>query len=78
MRIERAEHAANRAVDQVVGLDRADVVGLDRVERNGKGLVIWSLVVDRQSASAEKSTDERRDDDRKDHGGDDTVTSHDS
>jgi hypothetical protein len=59
MWIQRAEHAANRAVDEAVGLDRPDVVGLDCVERDGKSLVIWSLVVDRQRAPAEKSADER-------------------
>jgi len=76
MWIQRAEHAANRAIDEAVGLDRPDVVGLDRVECDGKGLVIWSLVVDRQGAAAEKSADERRHDNRKDHGRDSSVTSH--
>src|SRR4029079_11917745 len=46
--IQRAEHPANRAVDEAVGLDRADIIRLDRVERDGKGFVVWSLVVDRQ------------------------------
>ena len=57
--IQRAQHAANRAVDQVVGLDRPDVVGLNGVERDRKSLVIWSLVVKGQRAAAEKSADER-------------------
>src|SRR5207247_10806651 len=76
MWIQRAEHAANRAVDEAVGFDRPDVVGLDRGERDGKGVLVWSLVVDRQGAAAEKSADERRHDNRKDHGRDSPVTSH--
>ena len=78
MRIQRAEHAADRAVDEAVGFDRADVVRLDRVERGGERLVIGSLVVDRQCAPAEKSADESGDDDGKDNGGNGTVTSHES
>ena len=59
MRIERAEHAANGAVDEVVGLDLVDVVRLDRAQRRGERLVVLgNLVVDRERAPAEQSADQ--------------------
>ena len=76
MRIQRAEHAANRAVDEAVGFDSPDVVRLNRVERDGERLVIGSLVVDGQCAPAEEPADESGNDDGKDNGWNGTVTSH--
>ena len=40
MRIERLQHAVDRAVDHPVGLDRFGVLRLDRGQRRGKGLVV--------------------------------------
>ena len=40
MRIERLQHAVDRAVDHPVGLDRFRVLRLDRGQRRGKGLVV--------------------------------------
>ena len=78
MRIERAEHAADGAVDEAVGLDLVDVVRLDRAQRRGEGLVVLRhLVVGRQRASAEEAADQRGHDDREDDGGQGAVASHD-
>ena len=44
MRIERAQHAADRAVHEAIGIDLVDVVGLDRAQRSGEGLEIGSLL----------------------------------
>jgi len=40
MRVERLEHAVDRAVDHPIGLDRFRVLRLDRAQRGGKGLVV--------------------------------------
>ena len=67
MRIERAQHAANCAVDEVLGLDLLDVVRLDRTQRRREGLVVLrNLVVDGKGALAEQPADQSRDDDRED------------
>ena len=59
MRIERLEHAGDGAVDQPVGLDRADVIGVDRVQRGSKDLVlVRNLVFDRQGAAAVEAADQ--------------------
>ena len=78
MRVERLEHAADGAVDQPVGFDLADVIGVDRAQRGGKDLVlVRDLVFGRQSAPAEEPADQRKDSNREHGDGDGAVTSHD-
>jgi hypothetical protein len=56
MRIERLQHARDRAIDQPVGLDVADVVLLDGPERRPEDLVlVRHLVLRRQGAPAEEA-----------------------
>ena len=78
MRIERAEHAAHRAVHQIVGVDLVDVIGLDRIQRRGERAVVFgNLIVGRKRAASEQPADQGGDQDREEHGGQGSVTSHD-
>ncbi len=78
MRIERAEHAADRAVDEAIRFDLVDVVGFDRAQRGGeRAIVIGDLVVGRERAASEQAADEGGYDNREGHGGQGTVASHD-
>src|SRR5205823_14192087 len=79
VRVERAEHAADGARHEVLGLDLVDVVALDRAERGREGLVVLRhLVVGSQGASSEKAAHESGKDDREQDGGEGTITAHDS
>ena len=56
MRIERLEHAVDRAVDESIRLHRLRVVGADGVERGGEGLVVIGQVLGCQCAPSEEHT----------------------
>ena len=77
MRVQRAEHAANRAGDEILGIDLVVIVRLDGAQRVGEGAVVLeNLVVGGECVAAEQAADERRNDDGEQHDGQDTVASH--
>ena len=77
VRVERLEHAGDRAVDQPVGFDRPDVIRVNRVQRGGKDLVlVRDLVFNRQGAAAVKAANQGAKDDGKDRNGDGAVATH--
>ena len=78
MRIERPEHAAHGAVDEVVGIDLVDVVGFDGAERGREGaVVLGAFVVGGEGAPSEEAADQRGYGNREDNSGQRTVASHD-
>src|SRR4029079_6288801 len=78
VRIERAEHPAHGAVDEIVGIDLVDVVRFDRAERRREGsVVLRHLVVGCERAPSEEAADQRRHENREHDSGQRTVASHD-
>src|SRR4029077_15763855 len=77
VRIERAEHAADRTVDKAIGFHLVDVVRLNRIERSGECAVVFgNLVVGRERTASEEPANEGGNEDREDDGGKRTVASH--
>ena len=65
-----SQNPANRTVDDVVGFDLLDVVGLDRAQRGRERLVVLgNLVVDGERVLAEEPANQSGQDDRKDNDG---------
>ena len=60
MRIERLQHAVDRAVDQPVRRHLLDVLAIDRRERRGEdAILLRKLVLRRDDAAAEDAAEDR-------------------
>ena len=76
MRIERREHAADRAVHQTIRIDLVDVAGFDGAQRRRERLVVIRHLVVGEQALAEEPADQRGHGDGGHDDGQGSVTSH--
>ncbi len=77
MRIERLEHAGDGAINEPVGFDRADVIGVNGAQRGGKDLILLrNLVFDGQGAPAVESAYQCTENDGKNRHGHRAVATH--
>ena len=77
VRIQRAEHAPDRTVDEPIGIDFVHVVGFDHAERGGKRVIVLRHgAVGRQRASSEEAAGKRGHGDGEEHGRERTITGH--
>jgi len=66
VRIQRLEHSGDGAVDEPIGLHRADVAGVDGRQSGRKDLIlVWNLVFNRERAPAVEAADKGAEDDGK-------------
>ena len=71
MRIERLEHAGNRAINETIGLDLVDVPRLDHGERGRERAIVFGEAILRlRNAAAEKAASHGRHRDRERANGD--------
>ena len=77
MRIERVQHAVDRAVDQPVRRQLVDVLTIDRVERRREhAILLRHFVLARQRGAAEEPAGKRGNQDGKDGGRKESGSTH--